>query len=1323
MYQHILRTLVILTILSFPIHGISSDFTITPVPSNLHHSHLTHALSGDGKHVFFASLGNPVGRNEDGNMEVFLYEVDSGNTYQITETQTLYNGWWNHNTICTNFDGTRIAFRSTFALDTNKVYINQYDVFIANITYTSGEPSVTFQRITTTDERLTMTLSGNGSILYLASRHNLANENPYGNIEIFRINLDPNPHIEQITHTTNGIVQGPGNQLRIEMDTNYRGNTLVFNGNSDIVTGSNTDGNFEIFKTMAGSVRQLTTTAPPVWNKDPVIGGSPHANIMFSSNGNFTGSNADGNREIFLNEYSTIYQVTDTSGGDAAFGGANGHIRLSGTPEQFIFSSTRNHSQGSGSLFDNADENREIFLGKWELQGNTLNVDFEQITNTTNISPGSYFENINPQVSAIADVIAFSSDLDLGFSGDNKLYIAKRPVSPGATLDISSFVPGGGGPGVTVNLKGDGFSAVNSVKFGNLEAIRFNILSDTRIEAVVPTGVSTAPITVQTADGQMATSNKDFKLLALKTYGMEFNQGFPDYPAVSGKNTLVRVFTSVDTMGQAVPGAVWHISDATLTITSPSNQIHNDLRPSIYWQDVGGSGQTFSENANVNFYIPGPLLSEEGTYSFQVTIQTEGQIVFDGTIEQELVKTKDVVLYFRSVLRHPNESEWKSILRGFETFSRVYPVRSGIGDLRGAIGASDDDAGLRVAYVSTPIWENDPRIVGDDMGLLSFQGCYAEIIDILESGLAAINSSSSFEHTEFGVAFIPQDKIPGPDGVAGCPFIDCDTQQQIGNYIDDKGKVYHIAGLASADTAWVLLCNYSWSVFCHEAGHLFGIDHITADDQKFIEGPAFNLRTRRSISFPRNVMHYLDPQERLFVHNGSNNGPSDYPDIVSRRRLNRSGKKDQRDVLYAYTTYAQTTDHNMNPVKENFIKDTKNIHDPVIHSTTASIWKTKKRFVLMASLNPTKGLFVHNSYVVNDHGSITPVDPKSDYALVFRDNSKQILQTDLIPFKPARIPKGGNDVGIPDPNRGSLAVIRPLPKGTAEVEIQRKGKTLYRIAPESKAPIITKPSIAKLKQKDKTLVQLNWNANDPDGDKLSYGIEFSRDDGRTYVPLIPSTQNTKLSFNQVSLPGGHQLRFRITASDGLNITSMVTPRFSLPDHTPYVAITSLSDGDEYAMSASIPLHGLAYDMEDGLLNDGKNDNDRYQWFLDDNILIGKGVTTELTLDNIIPLDDSILTDDSIFMDDSIPMDNSVLMDDSILIHKGAKKKLKLNDIPDKVVDLKREIKPGRHKITLKVTDGSGSTSTDTVSIFLNPDLRHDWVVIDNSINNSSIDDY
>ncbi len=75
--------------------------------------------------------------------------------------------------------------------------------------------------------------------------------------------------------------------------------------------------------------------------------------------------------------------------------------------------------------------------------------------------------------------------------------------------NIASFSPPSGTVGTVVTLTGTGFRGASKVAFNGTAATSFTVLSDSSIQATVPVGASTGPITVETSGGT-GTSTTSF---------------------------------------------------------------------------------------------------------------------------------------------------------------------------------------------------------------------------------------------------------------------------------------------------------------------------------------------------------------------------------------------------------------------------------------------------------------------------------------------------------------------------------------------------------------------------------------------------------------------------------------------------------------------------------------------------------------------------------------------------------------------------------------------------------------------------------------------
>ena len=179
------------------------------------------------------------------------------------------------------------------------------------------------------------------------------------------------------------------------VSTNLDGTAIVFVSDQDF-EGMNADGNLEIFlyEVFPDSFTQITDTTG-LGNFNPSMS-STGSLFIFKSPHDFTGGNPDGNAEIFMVSASTliITQLTNTTGGGIANSNTGARINADGTHIAFL--SNRDH------VGMNADGNKEVFI----LDINTLI--YTQITDTTVISHDDV-----PAISADGTLVSFQSEGDL----------------------------------------------------------------------------------------------------------------------------------------------------------------------------------------------------------------------------------------------------------------------------------------------------------------------------------------------------------------------------------------------------------------------------------------------------------------------------------------------------------------------------------------------------------------------------------------------------------------------------------------------------------------------------------------------------------------------------------------------------------------------------------------------------------------------------------------------------------------------------------------------------------------------------------------------
>ncbi len=222
---------------------------------------------------------------------------------------------------------------------------------------------------------------------------------------------DPNTILSMLSNGSAGLDSDvPG--------SDRGGRRRVFMQSAADPTGNNGDGNVEIMVLdVKKNVWTQITDSTGTDNLRPST--QTGRQVLFDSEADLTGGNADGNREIFLATFKrsawVMTQITDSLVVENHAGS------LSKRGKILVFSSTGDYDPSG----DNSDGNREIFL--WEKG------DFEQVTFTT------VGENVNPQSNSRGRFVAFESTSDVEDNGDNptnrRVHLFDR--KNGTTLPLS----------------------------------------------------------------------------------------------------------------------------------------------------------------------------------------------------------------------------------------------------------------------------------------------------------------------------------------------------------------------------------------------------------------------------------------------------------------------------------------------------------------------------------------------------------------------------------------------------------------------------------------------------------------------------------------------------------------------------------------------------------------------------------------------------------------------------------------------------------------------------------------------------------------------
>ncbi len=190
----------------------------------------------------------------------------------------------------------------------------------------------------------------------------------------------------------------------------------------------------------------------------------------------------------------------------------------------------------------------------------------------------------------------------------------------------------------------------------------------------------------------------------------------------------------------------------------------------------------------------------------------------------------------------------------------------------------------------------------------------------------------------------------------------------------------------------------------------------------------------------------------------------------------------------------------------------------------------------------------------------------------------------------------------------------PFDPGTDEIRIVLGGAVLARraVSPNPPTVEIFSPSMG-----DAPTASLNvkWAGGDPDGQALTYLVQYSPDHGSTWRVLaldVPDsgkvvTELTIDNLDAIPLPGSvdpvspGSSRIRVMACDGVNTAIAVSEPFLVANHAPMVNVERPRDGARFRHTDQILLKGRGFDAEDGQIPD-----QGYNWSVD-GAFVGTGM--------------------------------------------------------------------------------------------------------------------
>ncbi len=279
---------------------------------------------------------------------------------------------------------------------------------------------------------------------------------------------------------------------------------------------------------------------------------------------------------------------------------------------------------------------------------------------------------------------------------------------------------------------------------------------------------------------------------------------------------------------------------------------------------------------------------------------------------------------------------------------------------------------------------------------------------------------------------------------------------------------------------------------------------------------------------------------------------------------------------------------------------------PVIEASGEELREVDQtnRLLVAGSIDPaTNAVELQPLYVIPNAGDVEPRVP-GDYTIVLRNAAGEQLQR--YPFTPEETEGGPLAQAIEQRPVALLFISELVPyvDGTSMVDIEGPRGLLRRVSAGPNPPTVTVTSPNGGEILSGNTITVTWTARDPDGDPLSFDVQYSPDNGATWEMVAQNITGTSIVLDSLNVVSGSQGLFRVWASDGIHTASDQSDApFIVPNHAPTVRITNPITNTTIVLSQTLTLEAFAYDIDMGTVPDNQ-----LQWISNIDGVLGNGAT-------------------------------------------------------------------------------------------------------------------